>query len=162
MYTVSGELKIISPAGNVLYLTDRSIGGAGGWCEGDIGLVLTKRINTRDQEYAFYQYGESPEASVSSAPGVNELLFVAHLGPRARSADESKSIEQYNGLQEGEQLVGHCSIFDRPSMIKSGNDQPDQGRIYPSIVNEAMQGLGYDSVKNDAAFIAMLESMRVE
>lgn len=152
-FLVNGEMRIISPKGNVLAFSDTSFGGRGGGCEENVTVQLVKRIPTKQSNLVFEQIIHHTHPSMKEWQSIR----LVNLDKRSSSSDEEFS--RYLSLQEGDNFTGDCNIFF--SYSKVSNEQGDSD-ITVSVQNKDGQLISYDDFKDDTDFIEVLKTFDVK
>ncbi len=136
------RLTIASPEGHYLHVSDMD--GKGGNCDPDTGTyTLTKRLGTKTNGMVFKEY------DVPTSENQSNILILENEG-------REWSVPAHDALSEGQSLTNTCNISGYSSIGSSG--------VFVGVYNSAddtslENRLGWNDIKDDDAFVRMLESM---
>lgn len=140
------SMVITSLAGHSLHIFDRD--GLGGYCEPDSeSYTLTKEIKTKTENLSFKDY------DIPTVAYKHHVLLL-------ETENTEWSVPAHDALKEGESATDSCNITSYSSVGTSGIFLVVSSSASMEHISE--ERLGWEAIKEDTAFVKMLESIVAE
>lgn len=168
-FVTAGDLRIISPKGNMLLITDVSRGGFGGDCSEDINITVIKKIKTKEANYIFSEYKSNSDLEGGSTSLSLEKIHIPS-SENEQYGIRNEDVIRYNNLKEGETYEGDCRVAigyphigDLTTYVETGLIKVEifDSNFDQNYANAENYYKTYDQIKDDTDFIAMLQSLEI-